>query len=99
MLVINSKAGGLNMKKSLANQICKLWNEQHVGSYEPTKTHAVVCKSAVENEYSVEVHPSGEMNDGHSFHSIEALANIEGALKVSAYITQDEEHKLFARIF
>jgi hypothetical protein len=87
------------MKKSLANQICKLWNEQHVGSYEPTKTHAIVCESAAKGDYSVEVHPFGEMNDGHSFHIIEALANIEGALKVSAYITQDAEHRLYAMIF
>jgi hypothetical protein len=87
------------MKKSLANQICKLWNEQHVGSYEPTKTQAVVCESAVKGDYSVEVHPIGEENDGHSFHDIEVLTNIEGTFKVSAYITQDEEHKLYARIF
>ena len=87
------------MKKSLANQICKLWNEQHVGSYEPTKTHAVVCKSAVENDYSVEVHPVGEENNGHSFHGIEALVSIEGTFKVSAYITQDENHRLYARFF
>lgn len=87
------------MKKSLANTICKLWNENHVGNYEPTKTQATVCESVVKGDYSVEVRPVGEENDGHSFHSIEALANIEGALKVSAYITQDEEHKLFARIF
>lgn len=87
------------MKKSLANTICNLWNENHAGSYKPTKTQAVVCKSAVENSYSVEVHPIGEENDGHSFHNIEELVNIEGAFKVSAYITQDEEHKLYARIF
>jgi len=87
------------MKKSLANTICKLWNENHVGIYEPTKTHAVVCKSAVENDYSVEVHPVGAENNGHAFHSFEELANIEGTFKVSAYITQDEEHKLYARIF
>lgn len=87
------------MKKSLANQIAKLWNEQHVGSYEPTKTHAIVCKDAVKGEYSVEVHPFGEMNDGHSFHSTEALVCIEGTFKVSAYITQNEDNKLYARIF
>lgn len=87
------------MKKSLANQICKLWNENHVGSYEPTKTQATVCKSHIKGEYSVEVHPCGDENDGHSFHYIEELTNIEGAFRVSAYITQDEEHKLYARIF
>jgi len=87
------------MKKSLANTICKLWNEQHAGGYEPTKTQAIVCKSAVKGDYSVEVHPFGEKNDGHSFHSIEALVSIEGTFKVSTYITQDEEHRLYARIF
>ena len=87
------------MKKSLANQIAKLWNENHVGSYEPTKTHAIVCESALNGGYSVEVHPFGEENDGHSFHSIEKLVSIEGAFNVSVYITQDEEHRLYARIF
>lgn len=87
------------MKKSLANQIAKLWNENHVGNYEPTKTHAIVCESAANGDYSVEVHPFGEMNDGHSFHIIEALASIEGAFKVSAYITQDRYNLLYARIF
>ena len=87
------------MKKSLANQIAKLWNEKHVGNYEPTKTHAIVWKDAVKGNYSVEVHPFGEMNDGHSFHSIKELVSIEGTFKVSAYMTQDEEHRLYARIF
>ena len=86
------------MKKSLANQIAKLWNENHVGSYEPTKTHATV-ECSVKGDYSVEVHPVGEENDGHSFHHINTLASIEETFKVSAYITQDEEHKLYARIF
>ena len=86
------------MKKSLANQIAKLWNEQHVGNYEPTRTQAIVCESAVKGDCSVEVHPVGE-NDGHSFHHIEVLTNIEGTFKVYAYITQDDEHKLYARIF
>lgn len=87
------------MKKSLANQIAKLWNENHAGSYLPTKTHAIVCESAAKGDYSVEVHPIGEENNGHSFHHFEELTNIEGAFNVSAYITQDEEHKLYARIF
>jgi hypothetical protein len=86
------------MKKSLANTICKLWNEQHVGSYEPTKTQATVCKSVVNGDYSVEVHPSGEMNDGYTFHSIEAVVSIETTFKVCAYITRDEDNKLYARL-
>lgn len=87
------------MKKSLANTICKLWNEQHAGTYAPTKTKAVVCESAYRDEFSVEVRPVGVENCGHSFHSIESLVIIEGAFKVSAYITQDENNKLYARIF
>ena len=87
------------MKKSLANQICKLWNENHVGSYEPTKTHAIVRKGSLNGEYSVEVHPFGELNDGHAFFSMEHVTDIERAFNVSALITQDMEHKLYARIF
>lgn len=86
------------MKKSLANQICKLWNEQHAGSYAATKTQAIVCECKKTKDYAVEVHPVGE-NNGHSFHHIDNLTNIEGAFKVSAYITQDENNKLYARIF
>ena len=87
------------MKKSLANQIAKLWNENHVGSYLPTKTQAIVCKGAINGEYAVEVHPSGEMNGGHNFHRIEALVSIETTFKVCAYITHDENNKLYARIY
>lgn len=87
------------MKKALANQIEKLWNEEFSGCYEPTKTHAVVCESGMSGGYSVEVHPCGEANNGFSFHSIENVTDIERAFNVSAYITQDEENKLIARIF
>lgn len=85
------------MKKYLADTICKLWNEQHVGSYEPTKTQAIVCGSA-NGDYTVEVHPFGEENNGHSFHSHEIVTDIERAFNVSAYITQ-REGRLIARIF
>lgn len=87
------------MKKSLANQIAKLWNEQFVGGYEPTKTEAIVCGSGMKGEYSVEVHPFGELNNGHAFYSMEHVTDIARAFKVSALITQDEEHKLYARFF
>ena len=87
------------MKKTLANQIAKLWNEQHAGTYAPTKTKAVVCESAAKGDFSVEVYPVGVENCGHSFHSIESLVSIEGSFKVSAYITQDERNRLYARIF
>lgn len=87
------------MKKNLANQICKLWNDNFTGSYAPTKTKAEVCKNGTKDDYSVEVHPYGYENDGHSFHSHNEVSDIERAFKVSAYITQDKEHKLYARIF
>lgn len=87
------------MKKSLANQIAKLWNEQFAGNYEPTKTEAIVCKNCIKGEYAVEVHPFGELNDGHAFFSMENITDIERAFKVSALITQDKEHKLYARIY
>ena len=86
------------MKKSLANQIAKLWNDNFAGSYAPTKTKAEVMPDGV-GDYSVEAHPYGEENDGHSFHSHNEVSDIERAFKVSAYITQDEEHRLYARIF
>lgn len=85
------------MKKSLADTICNLWNDNFAGSYAPTKTKAEVC--VVKDDYSVEVHPCGEENNGHSFHSHNEVSDIERAFKVSAYITQDDEHKLYARIF
>lgn len=86
------------MKKILANQIAKLWNDNFTGNFAPTKTKAEVMTDGV-GDYSVEVHPYGEDNDGHSFHSHDEVSNIERVFKVSAYITQDEEHKLYARIF
>lgn len=86
------------MKKSLANQIAKLWNDNFAGSYAPTKTQAEVMPDGV-GDYSVEVHPYGEDNDGYSFYSHNEVSDIERAFKVSSYITQDEEHRLYARIF
>jgi hypothetical protein len=78
------------MKRSLANQISKLWNDKHGGSYEPTNTVAnVVCGG---DDFAVEIHASGD-NEGLSFHYVSELASMEQAFKVSAYVTQDEEHK------
>lgn len=84
------------MKKSLANQIAKLWNENLAGTYEPTKTEAIVCKEL--KEYAVEIRPCGK-NNGSSFHHHEEVTYVERAFKVNAYIGQDHEHKLYARIF
>ena len=85
------------MKKILAEQICKLWNDNFTGSYAPTMTQAEVC--VVKDHYSVEVHPFGEENIGHSFHSHKEVSDIERAFNVSSYITQDENNKLYARLF
>ena len=73
------------MKKSLANQICKLWNENFAGSYEPTRTKAVVEQNGASGEYSVEIYPD-ENNVGNSFHHNEELADVMRAFKVSAYL-------------
>lgn len=85
------------MKKILAEQICKLWNDNFAGTYAPTKTQAEVCN--IKGDYSVEVHPCGEENNGHSFHSHNEVSDIERAFKVSSYITQDKDNKLYARLF
>ena len=85
------------MKKSLAEQICKLWNDNFTGSYAPTMTKAEVC--VVKDDYSVEVHPFGQENNGHSFHSHNEVSDIQRAFKVSSYITQDENNRLYARFF
>lgn len=85
------------MKKILAEQICKLWNDNFTGSYAPTMTKAEVC--GVNDDCSVEVRPCGEENNGHSFHSHNEVSDIERAFKVSSYITLDENNKLYARIF
>jgi hypothetical protein len=86
------------MKKSLANQIAKLWNESLAGGYEPTKTKAEVKHDGVGN-YSVEVRPYSEENNGLSFHHIKELAGIERVFVVNAYIMIGRDGKLLARIF
>ncbi len=85
------------MKKSLANQIAKLWNENFAETTQATRTQAEVVESAT--GYSVEVKNVGVENDGHAFYMHERITDVERAFKVSAYITQDEEHKLYARIY
>ena len=86
------------MEKSLANQIAKLWNDNFAGSYEPTKTMAEVCV-CTHGGYFVVVHPYGDENDGHAFYSHNEVSDIARAFRVSSYITQDENHRLCARIY
>jgi len=85
------------MKKSLANQICRLWNESLVGGYEPTKTCAETRKDKY-GDYSVLISPCSE-NGGLAFHRNCELADIERLFAVNAYVTIGRDGKLYARIF
>lgn len=85
------------MKKSLANQICMLWNESLSGGYEPTKTYAETRKGE-DGEYSVIISPCSE-NNGRSFHHHKELADIEGVFGVHAFTKIGRDNKLYARIF
>lgn len=88
------------MKKALANQIAKLWNENFAGSYEPTRTVAKVGGSS-NQDYYVEICPD-VTNVGNSFHHIEELADVMRAFKVSAYVTtreQDGDTVIVGRFF
>ena len=88
------------MKKSLANQIAKLWNENFAGNYEPTRTIAVVTN--LKKEYSVEIVPDNN-NVGISFHHHEELTDVIRAFKVSAYLVakvqDDGDAIIIGRIF
>ena len=79
------------MKKSLANQIAKVWNEIHAGYTEETKTTAQV------SEDCVEIVPIGK-NDGMAFHHVEEFADIMRAFGVSGYVTF-RTGKFIARLF
>lgn len=89
------------MKKALANQIAKLWNENFTGSYEPTKTKAIVNKNGVNGDFSVEIVPDG-INVGNSFHHNDEVTDVSRAFKVSSYMTtstKDGFPIVIARIF
>ena len=73
------------MKKSLANQIVRVWNEKHAGIYEPTRTKAVVMNSSRKDDFFVEILPD-KGNDGASFHHQEEMTDVMRAFKVSAYV-------------
>ena len=75
------------MKKSLANQIARLWNEKHAGIYEPTRTKAVVIECSRPGDFFVEIIPDkGNGNDGSSFHHQEEMTDVMRAFKVSSYV-------------
>lgn len=73
------------MKKSLANQIARVWNEKHAGIYEPTKTKAVVMEGGRKDDFCVEIIPD-KGNDGSSFHHQEEMTDVMRAFKVSSYV-------------
>ena len=79
------------MKKSLAKQIAKVWNELHAGNTEETKTTAQV------SEDSVEIVPTAN-NDGTAFYHVEDFADVMRAFGVSGYVTF-RTGKFVARLF
>ena len=79
------------MKKSLANQIAKVWNEIHAGHTAETMTTAQV------SEDCVEIAPAA-LNDGMAFHHVEELADIMRAFNVNGYVTF-RTGKFIARLF
>jgi hypothetical protein len=85
------------MKKNLANQIARLWNERLAGEYKSTKTYAETLKE-VTGDYCVEIRPCGD-NSGITFHRHAELADLERAFGVNAYISIGSNNKLYARIF
>lgn len=85
------------MKKNVANQIAKLWNEQFAGITEETRTKAVVVEGRTKSDCSVEIYPDGA-NVGRSFHHNEELTDVGRTFKVSGYVTIDDG-KLIGRLF
>ena len=82
------------MKKSLANQISKLWNENFAGS-----TSATMTKAFAEGE-NVYIRNVGDDNDGHVFFHTEELADVTRTFKVSSIVVVDyDTHKVYARLF
>ena len=70
------------MKKSVANQIVKVWNSMK--ATEATKTKAVI-------KYGyVMIYPDGG-NDGRTFFHTEEFVGISAAFRVSSYITARKE--------
>lgn len=85
------------MKKKIANQIAKKWNEDMTSRYALTRTKALVCKKGLRQDYAVEILPDGE-NDGSSFHHLEELVLVEKYYEVHAYVTYLKQG-VSARIF
>ena len=74
------------MKKALATQIARLWNEHHSNYTNETTTFAVANEDTADHSvYSVIINPTGD-NDGSCFSECAALSGIEKAFGVHSYI-------------
>lgn len=78
------------MTKKLAKIICELWNENFAGCTEETRTKAVVEEPATNMNYktnwSVEIVPEGDKNDGLAFYHSEEMTDVKRVFKVSGYV-------------
>jgi hypothetical protein len=75
------------MKKALAIQIARLWNEHHSNYTSGTTTFATAkADTATHSECSVIIKPTGD-NDGSCFYQCAELTGIEKAFNVHSYIT------------
>jgi hypothetical protein len=79
------------MKKSLANQIAKVWNEFHSGHTAEAMTTAIV------SEDCVDIVPTAT-NDGMAFYHVEDFADIMRAFNVTGHITF-RTGKFIARLY
>ena len=74
------------MTKKLAKQIAELWNAQFAGCTEETRTKAVVEEPAYKKNWSVEIVPEGDKNDGRAFYHSEEMTDVKRVFKVSGYV-------------
>lgn len=79
------------MKKSLANQIAKLWNDNFAGSTAATRT------SAESDGENVWIKPTDE-NDGTVFYHNEEFADVMRCFKVSGIVCL-RDGQVLARFF
>lgn len=90
------------MKKSVAKQIVKLWNENFENTTEATRTKAVVVepyrKRNADEAWEVEIIPDGDENIGRTFHVNEKMTDVERCFKVSGYVTISDG-KIIGRLF
>ena len=85
------------MKKSLANQIAKVWNAYYANSTDDTKTKAVI-KDYGKWGFEVNLVPYAS-NTGTAFYHCEELVLVASTFKCSFLVSKDEHGKLIGRIF